>query len=106
MIDRYAELYAAIFRQALIDDIKTINIKIFKYLTEIGYGADDVRKFIDAQKQEIQDEVQKYLVKEADNYPCGHGTAVKTRYKLINYYCKEFEKTNPKSTYKFPIKYI
>ncbi len=51
----YGELYAAIYKQALIDDVKEIKITIHKSLTEVGYNSDDVKQFISLKENEIEE---------------------------------------------------
>lgn len=83
----FGELYANIFRQALIDDVSEIKQIIYKDLINLGFSKTYATDYIDSIKDEIKGKVALYIQKEADNWPQNNRSAAyKNRIKIAKEY--------------------
>jgi hypothetical protein len=65
----FPDLYAAIFRQAVEDDIKGVKAYIQKELFNLGFDRLESVEMIDKYAQEIDKMVRENVWKESHNYP-------------------------------------
>lgn len=92
----YNKLYAAIFRQAMEDDVNSIKASVLTELENRGYSKPEIKKFISDNKELIKSSVQPYILKESEDYPCNNkGTAYRNRKKIENLLISQFMEDKP-----------
>ncbi|MDD4566191.1 MAG: hypothetical protein PHE79_12050 [Eubacteriales bacterium] len=68
----YIELYAAIYKQAVADDIREVRRQVYKVLSLRRINEREIHRYLDRMEKEIEVQVQQGVYEEAQNY--GPGT--------------------------------
>jgi broad-specificity NMP kinase len=64
-----ANLYAAIFKQAVEDDVRFINLKLKDELEVIGYSKEKIKEKIGEHQDFIKENVRESVLIESQHYP-------------------------------------
>lgn len=66
--ENYKNLYAAIYKQAVADDIREVRRQIHKVLSSRKISDSEIHRYLDRKEKEIEVQVQQDVCEEALNY--------------------------------------
>ena len=96
MMQAYGNLYAAIFRQAVDDDVQDIKASVYGELINLGHDKENIHKFIDSAKSELKHKVALYVEKEANCYPINSkGETNRNKARIVKYFISRYKEDKP-----------